>query len=45
MYLDDESLALEPVLVAQGRELRGITTSDAVFVRATSDAVMRRGLT
>jgi hypothetical protein len=35
MYLDDESLALEPVLVAQGRELRGIATSDAWLVRET----------
>ncbi len=26
MYLDDESLALEPVLAAQCRELRGIAT-------------------
>jgi hypothetical protein len=26
MYLDDESLALEPVLVAQDRDLRGIAT-------------------
>ena len=30
MYLDDESLALEPMLVAQGRELCGLATSDAV---------------
>ena len=44
MYLYDESLALEPVLVAQGRDLRGIAT----LVRGCSGrpgSVMRERLT